>query len=88
MERTDRGFTAIPVQPLFQAGLDGYLGFVTLRASKTGSPPGDLTVELRNVVEDSQEVLDQQAQQELLVQLVPLDQLALSVLQVQQGHRV
>ncbi|MFC2000610.1 hypothetical protein ACFLXE_07670, partial [Chloroflexota bacterium] len=44
---------------LFQAGLDGYLGVITLRASKSGSPPGDLTVELRNVVEDSQEILDQ-----------------------------
>ncbi|MFC2000769.1 DUF2341 domain-containing protein, partial [Chloroflexota bacterium] len=44
---------------LFQAGASGDLGILTLRTSKAGSPPNDLTVELRDVVESFQDTLDQ-----------------------------
>ncbi len=44
---------------VFQAGASGNLSKVTLRASKTGSPANDLTVELRNTVSGYQETEDQ-----------------------------
>ena len=44
---------------IFQAGASGSLTKATLRAAliESGSPPGDLTIELRNTIQD--EVLDQ-----------------------------
>lgn len=43
----------------FRAALSGDLSRVTLRASETGAPPNDLTVELRDVTTSSQENEDQ-----------------------------
>ena len=47
------------VAQVFQAGMSGDLNKITLRAAATGSPPNDLTVELRDATSGYQENEDQ-----------------------------